>query len=86
MLIVICGGALGLSLEGTETFRGAAVIGTGYEFAVAKDGRRPGCENARLRPVVPELAMTLAGSEDCVARSGDAEPFNGDGEVALFLR
>lgn len=29
VLMVICGGALGLSLEGTDTFLGAAVIGTG---------------------------------------------------------
>lgn len=90
VLIKIEGTALGFSFEGTETFLGAAVMGTGYELFVTTDGRRPGCEVDRLRPVVaaaPRLAIVFTGKAACCDRSSEVCAFNGDdGEVVLILR
>lgn len=76
VLIVICGGALGFSLEGIDTFRGwppgTAVCGGGYVFTEASDGLG-GCDEARLRPVIPPggLAAVLLGNEDATEEASD---------------
>lgn len=66
--MVICGGAEGLRREGIEGLRGPGEppgAAAGYEFALTMDGRLPGCDTARLRPM-PRLLTVLAGSADTI--------------------
>ena len=48
---------------------GIADCGEGYDFAVTNDGRLPGCDEERLRPI-PRLAMVLAHKCSSEARRG----------------
>ena len=72
VLMLICGGAEGLRREGIETFRGTgeppwdAGNGEGYEFAVAREGRLPGWDEARERWPIPKLFTVLAGSAEAI--------------------
>ena len=89
VLIVIWGGALGFNLDGIEGFLGAipcgsAEWGNGYDFAVTSDGRRPGCEDERLR-AIPRLAIVLAGSDAGPPSSGDDEPLREEDVEGLIL-
>lgn len=71
VLMLICGGADGPRREGIEGLRGTGEPpwdvgkGEGYELALARDGRRPGWDDARVRPI-PRLLTVLAGSAEAI--------------------
>lgn len=51
-------------LRGTGALPGVPTEGDGYGFALANEGRRPGCDHARSRPPIPKLDTVLAGNVD----------------------
>ena len=73
--------------EGIEGLRGPGEppgVAEGYEFALTMEGRLPGCDTARFRPI-PRLLTVLEGRADAIllptfgTEAADAVESVGDG-------